>query len=271
MGGHLVCSYLCPAQVGGGADLSFCFLLWGMFSWSGFDVAGPPPNNPSPGRGGCASLQPSIQGFVKSCLKGGRGFDAWRVSFHRRMIMWNGIKREDFGRVVIFTVVHGWVAQFSAGLGFCHLFYFFDLLFKLLVFVISFSIHSFLSVIVPLLPLPFFFCERQRCWGCQDGCPRQGPVHGHHSSFTQFCWRLTLNCQQLLFLSSANTVSDYFQHHLHYYYYYHHQERYRHHLQSSALFRPFHLSILFKTLCKNKSRVIFTVSQTHSEYNCTQK
>lgn len=77
VGCHLLLSYLCPAQVGGGADLSFspslCFLLWGVFSWPRFDMAEPQPNNHSSDRGGCASLHPSIQGFGNSCHKGGWG------------------------------------------------------------------------------------------------------------------------------------------------------------------------------------------------------
>jgi len=52
VGCHWVYSHLWPASVGGGADLSLCFFLSGIFSWPGFDGAELRPNNHSSERGG---------------------------------------------------------------------------------------------------------------------------------------------------------------------------------------------------------------------------
>lgn len=122
VGCHLVCSYLCPAQVGGGADLSFfsplCFSLSGMFSWPGFDMAEPQLNNHSSDSGGVQSFTPASRDLEK--LSQGRMMvvvvvEVWipgECSFIDGWYMWNRIKREDFGRAAVFTVVFGWVALF---------------------------------------------------------------------------------------------------------------------------------------------------------------
>lgn len=196
VGRHLVC----PAQVGGGADLPFslmlCFFLpGGIFSWLGCDMAEAQLNNHSSDRGGCASLHPSIQGFRKSCLKGGNGgggggLVAWWGCFHRKMIYVEKDQKRGFW---LSSGFHAEWLHLSAGLCFCHHF------FKLLVFVISSSIRSFSSELLFL-----YSCSRQH-WGFQSGSSCCGLVHGHQISFTQFCWQLTLNCQQLLFSSSTTT------------------------------------------------------------------
>lgn len=91
MGCRLPPSYLCPAQVGGGADFSFSlplgFLLWGVFSWPRFDMAEPQPNNHSSDRGVQAFTPASRDlGIVVTRERGGWRLDAWRVSSHRPMI-----------------------------------------------------------------------------------------------------------------------------------------------------------------------------------------
>lgn len=173
--------------------------------------------------------------------------------------MWNRIKREDFGPSCGF--LSGVLLSGSVSQPVCVFVIFFYLFFKLLVFVISSSIHSFSSELLFLYSCPRFLCARRRCRGFQFGCSRSGLGHGHQISFTQFCWRLTLNCQQLLFFSSACTVSNYPHHHPHYYYH----QCYRHHLQSSALFWPFNLSLSERLAIQMP--VISTVLQTDSDYN----
>lgn len=56
------------------------FSSGGNLSRPRFDVAEAQPNNQSSGRGGCASLHPSIQGFGKSCLKGEWGVGVGRLA-----------------------------------------------------------------------------------------------------------------------------------------------------------------------------------------------
>lgn len=142
--------------------------------------------------------------------------------------MWNRIKRADFGRAAVFTVVFGWVALFlSRPVFFFFSPFFLSLLQTLGLCALSFN-PLFSSQSLSLSSCPRFFCERRQHWGFQFGSSCWGLVHGHQISFTQFCWQLTLKCQQLLFFSSATTVCNYSHHHLHYYYHHHH--RYRHHL-----------------------------------------
>lgn len=217
--------YLCPAQVGGGgAALAFslsCFLLQGNL-WRGLMWQSPSQIiRAQTEGGGVQAFTPASRDLGKSVSKeGGRASDVYRSI--DRWWMWNGIKREDCRPSGgSHSGVCGWVAQFFFN-GFVIVFLISS--FKLLVFVISSSVHFFFSpfwAFVPLFSLPFFCARGGGAVAFSSDHPAEVASTGIKSALLNFADG-SLWTQQLLPFSSAATFSNYCHHRPHCYHHHHH-------------------------------------------------
>lgn len=148
--------------------------------------------------GGVQAFNPASRDLGKVVSRerwGGRGWMPGEDRFIDRWYMWNKDQKEGFwpsGSFQSGVQLSGSVSQLVC-------------VFVIFAFISpsnSWSLWSLpLSTLFHLSYCPFIFTPIFFLCECRlKVC--SGFVHWHKISFTRFCWRLTLNCQQLLFHSS---------------------------------------------------------------------